>query len=167
MNNTYQGKSIYLAGSMTARKDRGTRWRRAITPYLKRVGFTDIYDPTIEESKYLDFLKENHCETFHELKIKNRSAYSMLMKLVEEHDLVLIGKSTHVLVYLDPPAFKSDGTVRELAEATGLKKEIFVVLKYPWFKVWGWTYRRCNEIDKLGKLFYNFKDLREYIKNTR
>lgn len=165
--NNYMGKSIYLAGSMSARRDRGIRWRRQITPFLKRLGFSEIFDPTVEEGKYSDFLSSNGCETFHELKAKNRDAYSTLMRLVEEHDLMLIGKATHTLVYLDPPAFKSDGTIRELAEAVTLNKEILIVLTVPWVRVFGWTYRRCHEIDKKGMLFYNFRDLREYMRSTK
>ena len=149
---------------MSARRDRGVRWRRAITPFLKRQGF-DIFDPTVEESRYLDFLKDNQCEDFHELKVKNADAYALLMEMVENHDLELVQKASHVLFYFDPPAFRSDGTIIEFLRATEWGKEIFVVLNIPKVKIPGWTFRRIERLVKpKGRLFYSFTDLRVFLK---
>ena len=167
----YQNKSIYLAGAMTARTDGGVRWRRTITPFLKKVGFSEVNDPTINEKQWFQLVYDYHCDSFKQLKVKDRRGYRNLMEIIRQHDEALIHKSDVILFYLDNAVFKSDGTLLELDYAKrltqkGNHKEIMVVLRVPWAKVFGWSFSTIQEYsEEKGNLFYNLTDLKEYMRN--
>ncbi len=166
-------KSVYLAGAMTKRRDGGVRWRKSITPLLKKYGVKEVNDPTINEKKWFDMVYDYKCQSFYELKTKNRRGYRTLMNVIRKHDEALIDSSDAIIFYLDAPAFQSDGTLLELNYVRdlllkGIKKDIYVVLRVPWIKVFGWSFAVIQEYaEDRGKLFYNLTDFKAYIKESK
>ena len=156
---------IYLAGAMTAKKDLGRTWRRNITPFLVKLGF-EVEDPTVfEEETWRPLMEDHNCKSMKELKAKNPDAYADIMKLIEEHDIARMNSCEEAIFMIDPPIFKSDGTISELRERCQEHKNCLFLLKMPLSKIWGWTYWRIIRYGKQrNRLFYNWDDLKAYLK---
>ena len=152
-------KTVYLAGAMSAKRNLGATWRKNIREFLTKRKWT-VYDPCVEESKYIDIISKKGHTSIRELKIADRKGYADLMKLIERNDLKLVDKSQIVVVLVDHALFKSDGTILEIAYAVKKNKQIYALMKMPWIKVPGWTFRR---LVNNCRIFYNWDDLKAYI----
>lgn len=164
------GKSIYLAGAITARRDKGVRWRRVITPFLKKYGYDVINDPTINEQQWYDMLPSYGAMSFKELKASNKQGFAELVKKIRSYDVDLIKGSDAILFYFDRASFKSDGTMLELEEVRrlakgGISKEVYAIMRCPWSEVPGWTFCTIyHYINTKNHVFYTMSDFRVFIK---
>lgn len=167
------GKSVYLAGGMAKRRDGGVRWRKSITKTLKRNGYDEINDPTINEKQWFQIVTDHGFKTFAEMKAKDHAGYRLLMNVIRKHDEALIDASDEVIFYIDNAALQSDGTLLELDYTArllkkGTKKEIYVVLRVPWMKLPSWSYATIQEYAaEHDRIFYNLTDLKAYIKENK
>jgi len=158
-------RSVYLAGSMGAKRNRGRTWRRNITPFLDKIGFA-VDDPCVFEEQYWrELIRSYGANTMNELKITQPSAYMEIMEGIELKDLAAIRKCTDVIFYIDKQVFMSDGTIMELQYACKLKKKLWFMIKMPRISIPGWSAWRISRhgFDK-GRAFYDMKDLRAAIK---
>lgn len=142
-------KSIYLCGSMSGLKDRGSGWRKKITKWLVKHG-ESVYDPCVEE---LDELKN------YGVKKKDRANWEAFPQELQEKiirsDLEAISNCKYVICYYTGP---STGTVSELTYAFIKNIPIYFVSE---LAAIGWP--ETIMFSSQNKLFYSFEYLKFFL----
>jgi len=164
---------VYLAGGIEAADKLGVGWRKKITPFLQRQGFS-VLDPTKLEPKQLKGLKKRRLpkvcvdrfgnkrvvKHWHDLKRAvepNLYMYfTQCMRRVIRYDMNLVtNQADIILVFWDSAAARGAGTHAEITQAFLSRKPVICIAAQ---SLPGWLKACCHLI------FYSFEDFYAYCK---
>jgi len=147
-------KQVYLAGGIDKRKDRGTTWRRLITPHLERLGY-NVFNPCLNESPIYD-KHEVRAEDLEPAKyVHNRDVLDAFWSEIVDKDLEAIADSSLMIVLYDDSVNDSGGTLGEMVLARFLKIPVLCIRyiayeRIPNFQK-GCVYEYLDNIDECVK----------------
>lgn len=133
--NRLKNSCVYLVGPMdNAGKDRGSTWRKEITPFLNNLGI-GVLDPTNKQSdsghedkdhvderqNIIDGIKSGHV-----LADSLYDKYHEIMREIVAVDLRMVDLSDFIIMYVNRDIF-SCGTFHEMATAVLQRKPIIVM----------------------------------------
>ena len=160
--------NVYLAGSIQAMNDGGTTWREKIGSELSELGFT-ILDPCKSEVNHtlaptIDDQKKKLAN------LKRGGAWDVWdtqMLAIQKADLICVLQSDFVVVSYNPKIVIG-GTADEIRFALMFNIPIYTVCYEPPMDANDWTWRNLREsmLRDQGKIFQNFKQCVDHIKET-
>lgn len=155
----------YLIGSMQFVEDGGVEWRDKLAKTLVELGF-DVQNPC--ETECNKSLAESIVKQKEKLENLLRGGeyekFNEIMNNIQQHDLTCVNNSKFVIVLYDPN-IPIGGTVEEIIEAHHKGIPIYTVSYQPQMRFNHWILARLRQNFKVGgKIFENFKQLVDYIK---
>lgn len=159
-------RTIYLAGSMSAKKNMGAGWRKHMSKYLEKFGVV-VKNPCTNMHVWFDRVRENGYNSFFLYKEMARFGYAKLMSDIEKEDIGMIDESTDIIFYVDEKLFQSDGTIYELEHAFRTKKSMWFIVLMPLSDIPPWSFRRIIEYGYTNKrLFHGVSDFRRAFEES-
>ena len=159
---------VYLAGSIQAMDDGGTTWREKVGSELGGLGF-EILDPCKSEVNHtlaptIDEQKKKLAN------LKRGGAWDVWdkqMLAIQKADLICVLQSDFLIVSYNPKIVIG-GTADEIRFALMFNVPIYTVCYEPPMDANDWTWRNLREsvLRDEGKLFQNFKQCVDHIKET-
>ena len=160
--------NVYLAGSIQAMNDGGTTWREKLGSELSELGFT-ILDPCKSEVNHtlaptIDDQKKKLAN------LKRGGAWDVWdtqMLAIQKADLICVLQSDFIIVSYNPKIVIG-GTADEVRFALMFNIPIYTVCYEPPMDANDWTWRNLREsmLRDEGKIFQNFKQCVDHIKET-
>lgn len=154
------GQIAYLAGPIDSDPNRGTEYRKEVTPILRKYGI-GILSPLDKSTVFCPHLNEDselHKIRNEFLKNKDYDNYSSIMKEIVRVDLSMVDGAHFIVCYINKDIHMC-GTYHEIVVASMQRKPCLIVCKQgmenipPW--LWG--------VFPYEFFFSSFKEMDEYL----